>query len=264
MPNENSGEFQGLDGLIQGTTYQGQEAVTSEPDGQGGDDNRPGGSPNDGLSPAATNATGTSTGSGQQDGVTNQPSWSSGGEPAYDPREEQINALTEQIQNQSRYIYESVQQQRQAEEAGFRRSLEAMEPEDRQAAMDRRRLQQIEQQNQNYRQQNQQYRQQVEQQQAGQQESAKRTLAMMVAQDYDIPGNLQSVLLGAQNMQEMESMANTLRSQFSSTQQQQPPNPAHIGGGEQGSSNIQPEIERGSGDLMGLIQKSEYQVVPMR
>lgn len=285
MSDRSGDEVLDLAGLIQGTPYQNYQGDPSQGDnsGQGSDvtgqaDNPGQGVSNEGLSPAASNTRNTAVDPNSQGGVTNQSSegMASQSQPAAQAEDPRIAQLTETIQNQTRFIstlsaqQQAVLRQQQArDEQEFQRSLQDMDPEERQVAIDRRELQQLK-----LRQQG--YQMQQQQQHAQQQQAAKNTLAMMVASDFQLNPQDRSFLLRATNYDDMIQIAQDLRARGSQAppptqqqsysqpeqqqqQQQQQVNPAHLGGEAGGSSDVTPEIEYGSGDLMGLIQNTQWQ-----
>lgn len=208
-----------------------------------------------------------------------------------------IQQLQETIQNQARYIDMHQQQlvadRRRAaaiEEQKFQESLHDLSEEERRAAIAERRLQQVQAQNQ-------QLLNRSRQTEAQSQEAAKRTLGMIIASEAGIDPIFGKYLMGARTPEEMRGLADDLAQRLTpqqqdqlvqqhhaeqqqQVQQQQPqyqqapqvqqqqqyqqqqqvdPN-AFVAGGENSSGNVAKEIEVGSGDLMGLISQTQYQV----
>lgn len=257
----------GLSGLISQTAYE-PYVVNEEAHVEPGTDSPRTVEGNEGLSPAVTNTPQT-----PPDPALTQPP--AGNEPAapqvvqLDPAE--YARMQETITNQTRFIEAARQQEAVRQEQEFQRSLQDMEPEQREIAIRDRQLQ-------FYRQQNQQLQQTVRQSKAESQEAAKRQLTFHVAAEHDIPEFFADALMAARSIEEMDAMAQRIKSGMSNyspqpAQQQVAPatppvqQPAEetvnpfAAGGEGGGSNTMKEIEPGSGDLMGLIQRSSYQVI---
>lgn len=266
---------EGLAGLIQGTTYQqavdGEAVNPTEAADAGvtqGADSTPGGTRDEGLSPASGN-TSDPPATGQQDGVTTQPSDpSTGNAPSPQYSAEEIRLMQEQIQNQQRFINMHAQQVRAEQERQFRESLEGMDEAERRAAIAEREANR-------YRTQAQYLANQQKMQQASEQEKAKRTLATIIAGDNNLPLSVSTALLTAKSLEQMESMARDIAAdlnanrapvQGSPAQNAPAPDPSpqpnpYVAGGDTVSSDTTPEVEKGSGDLLGLIAQNQYQVI---
>lgn len=281
--NGNEGQYQGLTDLINQTAYQpipDAYGVTAGAEGagvQGGVDRTASGEGQEGSSPAVSNVPGNPSDVQNGSGVTPQPQDASHGEhlsePAYtqqpDPR---LTQMQETIQNQARYIQMHQQQIAADRDRLFQESLQDMSEGERRAAIAEREAQRLRVQNQRLMSDSQKAR-------GAQQDSAKRTLALLIATEAGLDPTLSSYLLSAQTPQEMEDSARFLASRIAPPQQEQQPqqqqeqptqaaqqepntpNPnAFVAGGENVSSNVAKEIEAGSGDLMGLIAQTQYQV----
>lgn len=264
----NEGQDHGLSGLINQTTYQqptGSDGVTVGTEGAGvhaGGDSGPSGAAHEGSSPAVGNTHGTPVGTGTGQGVTTQPTEPPAGNDSQPtPPDPRLQQYEETIQNQARYIQMHQQQLAQDQERQFRASLEDMSEEEQRAAIAERQAQQL-------RAHNMQLQQRQRQDDHVRQDSAKRTLALMVAVNAGLDPSLSSTLMGAQSPEEMESIASTLAQRLQASQPQggggtAPPqhDPAmYAAGGDHAPSSTPKDIETGSGDLMGLIGQTQYQV----
>ena len=266
---------EGLAGLIQGTTYQPAfdgEPVNSPTNAEAGvtpgADSTPGGTQGEGLSPASGN-TNDPPATGQQDGVTTQPSApSTGNAPSPQYSADEIRLMQEQIQNQQRYINMHARQVQADQERKFQESLAEMDETERRAAIAEREAHK-------YRTQAQFLANQQKMQQASEQEKAKRTLATIIAGDNGLPLSVSTALLTATSLDQMESMARDIAADLNASRapvQGSPaveapastpspqPNP-YVAGGDSVSSDTTPEVEKGSGDLLGLIAQNQYQVI---
>lgn len=270
---QGDGSPQDLIGLIGQTTYQGSD-VNGESGVSDGADSTVSGLNEEGLSPAPDNVAGAAPGEVSEQGVTppaqEPPAVTPPTQQTTPPVDPNLQQLQETIVNQQRYIDMHQQQIRYQQEQEFRKSLEDMDPTERELAIKDRQLRFLQQQNQNL-------TKSQREAQAREQETSKRQLAYIVAVENGLPEYLYTSLLSANSPEEMESeaarIARNLKSQFQpiqheaqqvappQQQQQQQPNPAFAAGGDGGSSQVTQEVEPGSGDLMGLISQNQYQVI---
>jgi hypothetical protein len=272
MTDSVQGQTEGLAGLIQGTTY--QEAPLygdvnpeqgSQTDVTPGADSTPGGTQGEGLSPASGNTV-DSPATGQQQGVTPPvPDPSTGNAPSPQYSAEEIRLMQEQIQSQQRYINMHAQQVRADQERRFQESLAEMDETERRAAIAEREARK-------YKTQAEYLTNQQRREQAAEQEKAKRTLATIVASDNGLPVSVSTALLSATSLEHMESMARDIAADLQASRapvqgspaQSEPQPPAanpYVAGGDTVSSDTTPKIEKGSGDILGLISQNQYEVV---
>lgn len=273
------GQHPGLSDLINQTSYQNApapDAVNVDPAQTGvttAVDSRGQGMGDEGLSPAVQNAP-VAPPQGQQIGVTPQsPAPTAGNAQSLQQPDPRLLQMEETIRNQARIIDMTRIAAEQEEERRFQQSLTDLDPEERERAIERRELTKLRTQNQLLTQRQQQSEQQ-------RQMSAKQTLAVMIAGEAGLDPIMADALMAARSVPEMEQraalLAQTIQRRYGQAQQpapqqqpvQQPvqqqgvdPQAAFAAGGESGSSNVTPKVEVGSGDLMGLIQQSQYQAV---
>lgn len=121
------------------------------------------------------------------------------------------------------------------------------------------------------------FQQREQQQHQTSQESAKAQLAMMVVSDAGLPLTMSKYVMSAQSEEEMTELAAGLARDVGGqnhqppTQHQQAPqqamppmqNPAFANAGSLAGTPPTAAPEPGSGDLMGLIQSTGYQVAPI-
>lgn len=277
MTERDEGQSQSLFDLINQSTYQ-PSGVTGDADVTQGADSTPGATGNEGLSPAVRDASVTPQGASPDPGLTtggqSDPSGQFPPQPPVDPR---LQQMEETIVNQARYIQNVQQQaaraQQMQQEREFQAKLADMDPGEREVAIRDRELTRL-------RQRNQQLEQQSHMSEAQKQEFAKNQLSLHVAMEQGLPIEMAPALLAANSLQDMEERArglvNTLNTYYQPIQQAQPaqpqapqqnpaapanPNAAFASGGEGGGSDTTVEIERGSGDLLGLIGQQSYQRV---
>lgn len=260
-----------LSGLIQQTAYQ-SPAVNGTDGVTQGADSTPDGLADQGLSPASEN-TPAPPATEQQTDVTPPASDSSTGNAPSTPQytDEQVRQMQEQLVNQQRYINMHAQQVRAEQERQFQASLAEMDETERRAAIAEREANK-------YRTQAQYLAAQQQREKAAEQEKAKRTLATIVASDNGLPISVSTALLAATSLEHMESMAREIAADLNAGRApvQEPPaqttpvqpetvqntNAAFVAGGDSGSSNTTPKVERGSGDFESLIAQAQYQVIP--
>lgn len=275
----------GLSDLINQTAYQNApalDAVNVDPGQTGvtpGVDSPGSGANGEGLSPAVQNAPAAPP-QGQQTGLTPQtPVPTAGNAQSLQQPDPRLLQMEETIRNQARIIDMTRLAAQQEEERRFQQSLEGLDPDERDRALKDRELEKLRAQTRFLTQQ----QQQVEQQR---QMSAKQTLAVMIAGEAGLDPMMADALMTARSVPEMEQraqlLAQTIQRRYGQPQQavpqqvQQPvqqqraqtqyqqgvdPQAVFAAGGESGSSNVTPKVEVGSGDLMGLIQQSQYQAV---
>lgn len=263
----------GLDGLLQTTQYQ----VSSEPLNGEAPANEDTVTTHEGLSPVSSN-------SAEQPPVENQPTEPTTQEaevpsagtrnnevPTVDPEVERIRAENEQL---IAYRDNILRQQALQREQEFQSRLADMTPEERTIALQARRIQQL--------QAEQQRLSQVEQQtEAQRQEVAKRTLSAVIMSEYGLPPFAQGQLLLAKSPEHMEQIAAQVKADFEAQYvpksqqatepapqvpapaappvQQEVTNPFAAGGANGGTLQIEPP-EIGSGDLDKLLSMSQYEV----
>jgi hypothetical protein len=190
-----------------------------------------------------------------------------------DPRDQQLQQMVATIQNQARYIHQAsslIEQERETRETeAFERTIADLSDEEQRAARAERKVELLQKQQEAIAAQQ---RQQQAQNNMRTQQQAKTMIAAMTAADYGLPPTAQQYLMGAASPEQMKQMAEGLASGgygkapaaaqpvAEPVAQQAAVNPAHLGGDMSPSSDVAPKIERGSGDLMGLIQQTSYQV----